>query len=133
MSDDYKVGYGRPPFHTRFKPGRSGNPTGLRKRPLTPSEEEAKLLFEEKHTIHENGRKKRANAVTAALKVLRAKAFAGDLRAIDRLIKRGDKVAAALNLDVPRDPGAERATMIQEAILKILTPGSNDSNDEQEG
>ncbi len=23
---DYEVGYGRPPAHTRFKPGQSGNP-----------------------------------------------------------------------------------------------------------
>ena len=25
---DYKVGYGRPPEHSRFKPGQSGNPRG---------------------------------------------------------------------------------------------------------
>jgi hypothetical protein len=25
---DYQVGYGRPPVHTRFKPGQSGNPRG---------------------------------------------------------------------------------------------------------
>jgi uncharacterized protein DUF5681 len=29
---DYLVGYGRPPKHTRFKPGRSGNPKGRPKR-----------------------------------------------------------------------------------------------------
>jgi Family of unknown function (DUF5681) len=28
---DYKVGPGRPPLHTRFKKGRSGNPGGRRK------------------------------------------------------------------------------------------------------
>jgi uncharacterized protein DUF5681 len=27
----YAVGYGRPPRHTRWKPGQSGNPTGRRK------------------------------------------------------------------------------------------------------
>jgi hypothetical protein len=27
-ADDYKVGYGRPPMNTRFRPGRSGNPRG---------------------------------------------------------------------------------------------------------
>jgi len=31
---DYKVGPGRPPLHTRFKKGRSGNPGGRRKKPL---------------------------------------------------------------------------------------------------
>ena len=25
---DYEVGYGKPPSHTRFKPGESGNPRG---------------------------------------------------------------------------------------------------------
>jgi len=27
---DYTVGYGRPPIHTRFKKGQSGNPSGRR-------------------------------------------------------------------------------------------------------
>jgi hypothetical protein len=35
---DYEVGYRRPPVHTRFKPGRSGNPVGGRKPRLTPQE-----------------------------------------------------------------------------------------------
>ena len=29
---DYEVGYGKPPQHSRFKPGRSGNPKGRPKR-----------------------------------------------------------------------------------------------------
>ena len=28
MSDDYEVGYGNPPKHTRFPKGQSGNPKG---------------------------------------------------------------------------------------------------------
>ena len=28
---DYSVGYGRPPTHSRFQPGQSGNPAGRRK------------------------------------------------------------------------------------------------------
>lgn len=30
-ASDYAVGYGRPPRHTRFQKGRSGNPSGRRK------------------------------------------------------------------------------------------------------
>ena len=30
--EDYKVGYGRPPEHSRFKPGKSGNPKGRPRR-----------------------------------------------------------------------------------------------------
>lgn len=28
MSDDYKIGYGKPPTATQFRPGQSGNPAG---------------------------------------------------------------------------------------------------------
>ena len=28
MTDEYEVGYGKPPRHTRFRKGRSGNPKG---------------------------------------------------------------------------------------------------------
>ena len=32
MSEDSRaVGYGKPPRHSQFKPGQSGNPTGKRK------------------------------------------------------------------------------------------------------
>jgi uncharacterized protein DUF5681 len=33
QASDYVVGYGRPPAHTRFKPGKSGNPRGRPKGP----------------------------------------------------------------------------------------------------
>ena len=28
MPDEYEIGYGKPPNHTRFKKGQSGNPKG---------------------------------------------------------------------------------------------------------
>jgi hypothetical protein len=34
----YKVGYGKPPEHTRFRPGHSGNPAGGKKGQPTPNE-----------------------------------------------------------------------------------------------
>src|SRR5688572_30362761 len=46
----YDVGYGRPPVHSRFKPGHSGNPRGRPKgarnrvQPLGPLEERFKSL-----------------------------------------------------------------------------------------
>ena len=45
-SDDYKVGYGKPPVATRFRPGQSGNPNGRRKgttRPGTPALNDERL------------------------------------------------------------------------------------------
>ena len=32
---DYEVGYGKPPKHSRFKPGQSGNPKGRPRVPAT--------------------------------------------------------------------------------------------------
>ena len=40
--DAYEVGYGKPPAHTRFRPGQSGNPKGRMK----GSREAAKSLLE---------------------------------------------------------------------------------------
>ncbi|MEO1324462.1 MAG: DUF5681 domain-containing protein [Pseudomonadota bacterium] len=53
MSEDYEVGYGRPPQHTQFKPGQSGNPKGRPKRSKTitallKEELEAKIAVTEK-------------------------------------------------------------------------------------
>jgi len=57
MSQDYEVAYGKPPKHSQFKPGQSGNPSGRPKRSNTITA----LLKEEleaKVTVTENGVKK---------------------------------------------------------------------------
>ncbi|NQU58457.1 MAG: hypothetical protein HQ513_14585 [Rhodospirillales bacterium] len=43
---DYKVGYGKPPMHTRFKPGQSGNLKGPPKKPQQKTIDVAKVLDE---------------------------------------------------------------------------------------
>lgn len=43
MSKKYDVGYRKPPVHTRFKKGKSGNPRGRPKRRLTVEQVEAAL------------------------------------------------------------------------------------------
>jgi Family of unknown function (DUF5681) len=42
---DYRVGYGRPPEHSRFKKGQSGNPTGRRR--YTQSDRARQLMSQE--------------------------------------------------------------------------------------
>ena len=48
---DYEVGYGKPPMHTRFQKGRSGNPKG-RPRKLKNMQELLNEELEEKITVN---------------------------------------------------------------------------------
>ena len=51
----YRVGYKKPPLHTRFKPGQSGNPSGLAKIPSNFDEMFMKELYK-KVPATENGK-----------------------------------------------------------------------------
>lgn len=52
---DYEVGYKKPPKHTRFQPGVSGNPKGKPKKNTT-FEEEVRAIFKTRMTVTKNGK-----------------------------------------------------------------------------
>ena len=76
---EYQVGYGRPPLHTRFKPGCSGNPTG---RPKSAKSLEAFVskALDEPVMVQESGRRRSITKREAIAKQLVNKAASGDLR-----------------------------------------------------
>ena len=82
---DFQVGYGKPPRHSRFAPGTSGNPRGRQKGVRN-------LASDVKHTLQvpvrfaEQGKPKRISTQQAALLRLREKALKGDGHALDRLL-----------------------------------------------
>lgn len=82
---NYSVGYGRPPQHSRFKKGSSGNPAGRLKGTLGLK---TLLAAELKSTIkiQEAGRSKTVTKQQAMVKQIVAKALKGDDRAFGRLI-----------------------------------------------
>ena len=85
-SPEYPVGYRKPPQHSRFKKGQSGNPKGRPK----ASESFARLArqtLNERIVIKENGERRTITKLQAALKQLINKAAAGDARAIRDVIK----------------------------------------------
>lgn len=81
-----EVGYGSPPKHSRFKPGVSGNPKGRPKRKRSPASVLEEALARSV-TIRIAGEPKRMNAFEAACLQLASKATAGDLKAIEMIIR----------------------------------------------
>jgi uncharacterized protein DUF5681 len=82
-----KVGYGRPPVHSRFKPGQSGNPRGRKKGTLNFATD-LKRTLERQITLTDPGKKPRkVTTQAAALLRLCEKALKGDARSLDRFIE----------------------------------------------
>lgn len=83
MSDDRddEVGYGKPPKHTRFKPGQSGNPGG-RKKGSRNFRTDLEEVLNAKVSIKENGKLKKVTSQQAALRRLTEKALVGEGRLI---------------------------------------------------
>lgn len=79
------VGYKRPPKHTRFMPGQSGNATGRRKNVRnfkTDLMEELREMI----VIRENGRERKISKQRAFIKALVTAAIKSDVRAINAVV-----------------------------------------------
>lgn len=83
--DDYEVGYGKPPKHTRFKQGQSGNPKG-RPKGTHNFETDVKATLSAPVRITRDGKPRKVSTQEAALLRLRERALSGDARALDRLL-----------------------------------------------
>lgn len=83
MASD-KVGYGRPPIATRFKPGVSGNPSGKRKATPTLSQRLDRILAESVN-VTEGGKSKRMAKEEVFLRQMVTRAIGGD-RQFGRLL-----------------------------------------------
>ena len=84
QESNYEVGFQRPPRHTQFRKGTSGNPKG---RPREAKNLAAVLeeALAEKVAIVENGRRRKITKRSAMIKQLVNKAASGDLRASRQL------------------------------------------------
>ena len=85
MGRDHDAGYGKPPRHSRFKKGQSGNPKG-RPRGSRNFSTDLKATLEEPTRVTHHGKAQTVSTQHAALMRLREKALGGEVRALDSLI-----------------------------------------------
>jgi hypothetical protein len=109
----YRVGYGRPPLATRFKPNQSGNLKGRPRRPLSLRAVVEKVL-EEKIDVREGDRVLRMSNRQALARAALRRALNGDpklLRALALMMR------AEIGLEQPEDGAAAHVSASDEAIL----------------
>jgi hypothetical protein len=75
----YTVGYGRPPKHTQFRPGQSGNPSGGRKKRESLQDIVAQVLFD-KMPVQIGERTEKIPGVTALVRTAMTRALQGDCK-----------------------------------------------------
>ena len=84
--DGFAVGYKKPPRHSRFQPGRSGNPRG-KQRDVRNFGTDVKRTLEVPVRLNDQGRARRVSTQEAALLRLREKALKGDARSIVQILE----------------------------------------------
>ena len=84
-SPEDEIGYRRPPKHTRFQPGSSGNPKG---RPRASKNLSAvfETALNERVSVNDNGKRKKITMFEAIAKQAVRKAAGGDQRALRLVI-----------------------------------------------
>lgn len=115
-SADYAVGKNRPPKHTQFKPGKSGNPNG-RPKGARGLNSLARELLTKRVTVRTGDGPKKMTKMEAMLYKLMEKAFAGDLRAASQLMQlysngvpeEAERTAAASGLAPEQEDAAYAA------------------------
>jgi hypothetical protein len=85
-SGKYEIGYGRPPSHSRFKPGQSGNPKGRRRGSVNVESVFHKIL-NEKVSVREGTRVSRIPKLEAMIRNLTVLALRGDPKAFATVLK----------------------------------------------
>jgi hypothetical protein len=129
----YAVGYRRPPRHSQFKKGRSGNPRGRPKRSRDLRSEIQKVLTD-RIPVRVGGKTRRVPALIAVQYVTLNRALKGNHGAAAALLKTakdyglleqdqvegGEKKKPPISYPTPADFESMSAEEIEAALVKIL-------------
>lgn len=120
------VGYKRPPKHTRFQPGQSGNAAGRRKNVRnfkTDLMEELREMI----VIRENGRERKISKQRAFIKALVTAAIKSDVRAINAVVACTRNLGAGAEDDTSAGVDTEDLDILEAFVTRERK--RNDSND----
>jgi len=114
---DNRLGYRRPPKHSRFRPGQSGNPRG-RPPGVKSLSDIVRKIIGQKVTVTENGRARRVPRLEGILLRAASEASRGDGRALRLLLQLTERYGES------PQTGAEHETIVAEdiAILRRYLP-----------
>lgn len=113
---DYAVGHARPPIHSRFKPGQSGNPTGRKKGSINLKTVMRRVAATE-ITLNDNGAQRRVSVLEGVVMRVAQDAIRGHQRSADTFIDLCDR-------HLPAEEGEAAAGMPQEdedILARFLT------------
>src|ERR1700732_3060714 len=119
-----EVGYGKPPGHTRFVKGRSGNPNGRPK----GSQNLSTILDKvgrERVRVTENGRVRYITKREATMLQLMNKAVAGDLNAVRVLLSWLMWLTNSEQTAAPSPVSHERDKLVMENLIERIRQSEN--------
>lgn len=129
------VGFAKPPRHSRFRPGQSGNPKG---RPKGKHDfmTDLKATLKAPVKVTHDGRSKKVSTQAALLLRLRERALAGDVRSLDRLTTLAQSCSYE-QVVAPAARSEEDAALIEFFAARVRNGtagllGSDDNRDDGE-
>jgi hypothetical protein len=137
-----KVGYKRPPQHSRFKPGQSGNPSGRAK-----GSQNFKTLFEkilkENVTLREGSEVRQISKAEAIMRGLVVGALKGDTRNIVTLFRLAEQTGQFEDVTNPiteirriivgwKEPNGNGAVVVDAGASRDIPTNRDNSKDDIE-
>lgn len=122
QSDDYEVGYRKPPKASRWRKGRSGNPRGRQKGVPNLKTELIEELGET-IAIKEQGQPRKITKQRGLIKALIAKGVQGDTRALNILINLEFRLLRPeLIEDAPTELAEDDQAILDTFVVRRRTP-----------